>query len=162
MAAAKPIDVQSLRAQASVCAERGLLIRPDGSPFPVRVGAKGYALVTLGGVTKAAHRLIWALANDASPDGQVDHIDGNKLNNRPANLRCVSGHVNQQNRRGENRNNILGLMGVSPNRCSTVRPFTAHITIAGKSKYLGSFKTAEDAHQSYLAAKRAHHAGCTI
>lgn len=55
--------------------------------------------------------------------------------------------------------NATGLLGVSK---ADSRGFRARIFYAGKETHLGTFKTPEDAHAAYLAAKRRLHAGCTI
>ena len=59
------------------------------------------------------HRLI--LRDKEVPDGyEIDHIDGNSLNNRKSNLRIVSRLQNIQNV-SERIDNQLGIRGVSPN-----------------------------------------------
>lgn len=57
------------------------------------------------------HRIIWKMAYGVEPD-QVDHIDGNRSNNRLSNLRDVSHQVNAKNRRLY-ANNTTGVPGVS-------------------------------------------------
>lgn len=96
------------------------------------------------------HRLIML-----APEGsQVDHIDGNKANNRRFNLRLASGNQNQWNR-GKRRTNTSGFKGVMFRKeCGKWRAcITAH-----RSKHsLGSFTTPEAAHAAYAeAAKRLH------
>lgn len=107
-----------------------------------------------------AYRLAWLLTYGNWPEGMIDHVDGNSLNNRIDNLRDVSRTVNGQNQRRAQSSNKTGLLGVSwhKNGCK----FVAQIQIDGKKKYLGLFTTAEAAHSSYLAAKRKYHEGCTI
>lgn len=87
-----------------------------------------------------------------SPRGMhVDHINGNKLDNRRANLRIVTGQVNQANRKNLNKNNTSGIRGVSycP-RLSKRNPWLAQITANRRHVHLGMFPTKEEA----IAARR--------
>lgn len=119
---------------------------------------KGHIYINIGKKKYAAHRLAWFYVCGKWPDGVIDHINGDKVDNRIANLRDVDFCVNQQNRRGANRTNSLGVLGVykAKNR------YAAVISIDGVNKRIGSFLTPNDAHQAYLEAKRSNHDGCTI
>jgi hypothetical protein len=103
--------------------------------------------------------LVWLWVNGSWPIGEIDHIDGDKLNNRIANLRDVDRATNTQNSKKARRNNkSSGLLGSykSGNR------WQAQIRINGVCMTLGSFGTPEEAHAAYLGAKRLFHPGCTI
>lgn len=119
---------------------------------------KGHLYINIGSKKYAAHRLAWFYVCGNWPSGVIDHINGNKVDNRIANLRDVDSCINQQNRRSANKSNTLGVLGV----CKDKNSYVAAISIDGISKRLGSFKTADDAHRAYLEAKRALHDGCTI
>lgn len=83
----------------------------------------------------------------APPRGtHVDHINGDKLDNRRSNLRVVSPSLNGANRHHLNRNNRSGTRGVSfrPD-LSRGRPWQAHIMAGRRSKHLGLFATREEA-----------------
>lgn len=67
----------------------------------------------------------------------VDHINGDGMDNRRSNLRIVSAHQNQHNRRGPNRDNTSGYMGVSFD--SFAGKYKASIRIDGKQVSLGRF-----------------------
>lgn len=105
------------------------------------------------------HRLILGAARGEV----VDHINGNPLDNRRANLRLADASINAQNQRVAHRNNKTGFLGVDfvPNKCPR-RPFRAQIKIAGKKRHIGQYETAEAAHAAYVTAKRALHEGCTL
>jgi hypothetical protein len=103
-------------------------------------------------------RLAWFYTTGAWPKDQIDHIDGNKSNNRFANLREATPSQNTQNQRRAMRTNKLGILGVILARGK----FRAQIWFDGKNKFLGYFATAEAAHAAYLAAKRKFHPTCTI
>lgn len=116
--------------------------------------------VTFRGKRYLAHRLAWLLTHGKWPDGVIDHLDGNSLNNRLSNLRDVSRTVNGQNQRSAQSRNKTGFLGVSWH--SRDNRFQASIRFNGKDKHLGYFLTPEEAHAAYLAAKRELHEGCTI
>ncbi len=88
----------------------------------------------------------------------IDHINGDKVDNRLENLRLVSHGENLQNIRKPMRNNTSGFLGV----CRSGGKFMATISVNGKSLNLGSFDKPEAAHAAYVAAKRRLHACCTI
>lgn len=109
----------------------------------------------------SAHRLAWFYVHESWPVNCIDHINGDRTDNRISNLRDVTIEVNSQNqRRPMPTNRTSGLIGVHWAKSS--KRWRAQISIKGKPKYLGLFKDKNDAHQAYLNAKREYHAGCTI
>lgn len=123
--------------------------------------SNGYLRVRLDDVEYLSHRLIWLHFYGEHPAQLIDHIDGNKHNNAIANLRLVDARVNAQNQKRAMSHSATGLLGVTFEKQTC--KYKAAININGKtSKTLGRFTTAEEAHQSYLSAKRMHHAGCTL
>lgn len=111
--------------------------------------------VRLGGRCYQVHRLIWEMHYGPIPAlAEVDHKDGDGLNNRIENLRLASRSQNQRNV-GLTRRNSTGFKGVSYFRDSG--KFRADIHVNGKTKYLGQFETATEAHFAYVtAAKKLH------
>lgn len=89
------------------------------------------------------------------PEGlEVDHRDGDGLNNRRANLREATRSQNQHNRRI--RTDISsGFKGVYWNKRG--QKWRAFIRINGKEKHLGYFTTPEEAHAAYCAASDKYH-----
>lgn len=106
------------------------------------------------------HRLAWLFAYGSFPNGVIDHRDGNPANNKLLNLRDVTQSINMQNQRRATAANKSGFLGVSFHPFSGL--YVSRITSDGKTKYLGYFKSPEEAHQTYLTAKRKLHAGCVI
>ena len=83
----------------------------------------------------------------------VDHIDGDKLNNRLSNLRICTHSENMRNRK-MSFSNISGLKGVEPTKSGT---FRATIRVNKVIHRLGTFATAEAAHAAYCEASARLH-----
>lgn len=118
----------------------------------------GYITIGIAGHIYKAHRLAWLYVHEEWPKGLIDHINGNKADNRIENLRDVFAAGNSQNVRKPNRRNKSGFMGV----IWFQNKWRASMSVNGKSKWLGDYSTPEEAHQVYLEAKRKYHAACTI
>lgn len=117
--------------------------------------ASGYVSVSIRGKQYMAHRLIWTLVHGSWPSGFIDHINGNKSDNRIENLRDVGRDVNQQNVRRPQKNNSTGLLGVVRER----NRFVAVIGRDGRSIRIGAYSTADAAHRAYMKAKALLHPG---
>jgi len=96
----------------------------------------GYNVVSMDYLDLLAHRIIWVMVHGKEPDDQIDHIDGNRTNNREENLRDVSRSENQRNQ-AIMKNNTSGHHGV--HYSSTERKWRAAINHNGKKKTLGRF-----------------------
>ncbi len=85
------------------------------------------------------HRVIWFYVTGEWPD-QIDHVDGNGLNNKWDNLKNVSDEGNQRNKRlyACNKSGVSGVY-------ARHGKWTAHIRVNSKLKHLGSFASIEDA-----------------
>jgi len=97
-----------------------------------------------------AHRLAWLYMTGEFPKDEIDHIDGNSLNNSFANLREATRTQNMQNCR---RTNKYGFQGVSPRNSKWV----AVLSVNKKPFYLGVYSTPQAAHAAYIKAKRQLH-----
>ena len=131
------------------CGKRGVPGRKAGT-----VDFGGYVVITIHKKRYKAHRLVWLYMKGAWPDVAIDHINGDRTDNRFVNLREADWSQNQQNR-GRQINNKSGYMGVSWD--SHAGKWRAGIRSNGKSRNLGSFDSPEDAYKAYLAAKSAAH-----
>lgn len=115
----------------------------------------GYAVTNLERVAgKKRMLLMHRFILNAPSNMQVDHIDGDRLNNRRANLRLATKSENMRNR-GPQADNKSGFKGV----CWIVRDqrWMAQIKHNRKQIYLGYFETAEEAHAAYAAACIKYH-----
>ncbi len=107
--------------------------------------AEGYILIGIDGKSYRAHRLAWFWMTGEWPH-EIDHRDLNRANNRWANLRECTRHQNKANTRAH-RDNQTGFKGVSRNR----RGYRAEIIAFGVRRSLGTFPSALEAHQVYVA-----------
>ena len=152
-AAGQPISRETVLSWLDVDIEAGTLFwryRPDQSPqwngqWSERragcVDSQGYRSVRLRGVLYREHRLIWLVAHGYLPK-EIDHIDGDRLNNRLSNLREVSRKENLRNRGIDGRNNS-GAVGVS--YVKKTGNWRARIGIRGNAYTIGYFNTKEEA-----------------
>lgn len=113
---------------------------------------EGYLLIRLDGHSLSAHRLAWIYFYGEAPPKMIDHKDGDKANNRIANLRPAN---NSQNGANSERpsNNTSGFKGVCLYR--KLGRYAARITFKGKSHHLGMYDTPEEAHAAYVHAATA-------
>jgi hypothetical protein len=121
--------------------------------------ALGYVQIKIDKKLYKAHRLAWLYMTGSWPIDQIDHINGKKADNRWCNLRDVSRTVNMQNQKTAMASSSTGVLGVSP---FSRNRFRADIWVNGEHKYLGSFKTIEEASIAYISAKRTQHEGNTL
>ena len=118
--------------------------------------ARGYIEVGVNGKRYKAHRLVWFFANGSWPVGVIDHINGDRSDNRIVNLRDVSQQENVHNVGTIGRQTKTGIMGVVQMENGMFRP---EIQVGESRISLGTFATIEEASASYLTAKRLLHKG---
>lgn len=100
-----------------------------------------YAKTSIDGKVVGMHRII-----TSAPAGkQVDHINGNTLDNRASNLRVCTLRENQQNRKSHRNGKLVGCWF---DICR--KAWKSGIRIDGKFKHLGYFKTEFEAHERYM------------
>ena len=109
----------------------------------------GYITIGLYGNKFHGHRLAYAIVNGEWPNFDIDHINGQRSDNRWSNLRAATRSENNQNIRGARPGNKTGLLGVH----QAGRKFRASIKLAGVRTDLGMFDTAEAAHRAYINKK---------
>lgn len=111
-----------------------------------RVVGNGYTYVRLQGVSYYLHRLVYKLVTGHEPE-LVDHINQDRSNNLPCNLRAATHSQNKFNR-GKQANNTSGYKGVSYHKQN--KNWVAQLHHNGKHIHCGSFNSPELAHQAYL------------
>lgn len=123
----------------------------------------GYQRVYINRTPIKAHRVAWLLEHGTWPSGEIDHINGDKRDNRISNLRDVSQMLNRQNKRNPLVGNLSGHIGVRRVRSGKYLA-TIHHTQDGSQKvvYLGTFDTVEGARSAYAEAKAIYHPGAWV
>lgn len=104
------------------------------------IDGAGYRVITILGKRLKFHRVIWLYAYGRMPRYEVDHIDGDRSNNRLVNLRDVTRRRNNIDRKIK-RLSKEGHRGVFKTKAGTYR--------ATFSLHLGVYKTAEEAGLAY-------------
>ncbi len=113
--------------------------------------SRGYWHIRINRRLYMAHRLAWRYVTGEWPIGHVDHINGNRTDNRFANLRIATNSENARNSR-RRTNNACGYKGVHFKK--RLSKFVAQITVNRRVYHLGVFKTAEEAHTAYCKAAK--------
>ena len=101
-----------------------------------------------------AHRVVWCLCRGEWPKEDIDHINGDGMDNRIENLRECSMMENQWNKSAE-RNSTSKYKGVS--WCKLRYKWYCNANLYGKTKFLGRFDREEDAAIAYNNYVSAHH-----
>jgi Demerecviridae HNH endonuclease len=129
--------------------------RRAGLPAGGKTG-NGYVQLVLGKDRKGyyAHRLIWLWVYGKWPP-EIDHINGDKTDNRLINLRLATRSQNMANARSSEGKS--GFRGVSLDKRNLSNPWIAHIYKDRRKRHLGSYPTPELAHAAYCEAAQAMH-----
>ncbi len=108
-----------------------------------------------GGPSLGLHRVVASLMGLAIDGLQVDHISGDKLDNRRSNLRLATPAQNTWNRRNRRSGCSSRFKGVTwHKKCAK---WQAAINVGGRTLYLGLFEIEEAAARAYASASRLHH-----
>lgn len=101
----------------------------------------GYATVMINGVSYRIHRVVWKIMTGEEPV-EIDHINGNKSDNRFSNLRDAGRSLNMRNR-ALYANNKSGFPGVEFHKRDKV--WVAKIGAGNRQVHLGNFPTKDEA-----------------
>ncbi len=136
-------DLEDLRENFVFDLERGL-IRNKRRKDPPKPNRNGYVCLHFRGKLHRSHRIIWSLYHNRKilPHEQIDHINGDRSDNRIGNLRIVTPAENSRNtvaqRKPKNKRS-----GVSWDKQRG--KWQAHIQIKGRKIRIGRFDSIEDA-----------------
>jgi hypothetical protein len=101
--------------------------------FAGSVKKGGYVVLHVGSKSYFAHRLAFLYMEGFCTENDIDHIDGDRANNRWINLREASSRCNGQNRKIA-KNNTSGVVGVTWHKLS--KKWMASLMISGKTIYV--------------------------
>lgn len=123
-----------------------------GKPALTANVGNGYLHGEIVGHRVLAHRVVWAFVHGEWPDGQIDHINGDRADNRIANLRVVTAAGNAQNL-ALRLSNKSGAHGVT--FCKRRSKWRARVNVFGSERHLGEFRNIEDAIRARKLAEQA-------
>lgn len=141
---------EELRRQFDYDPETGIMTRKTGI-LGHSAGAPVGTLHHTGYVTTKSvgvHRLAWQYVYGTAPPCSIDHINGDRADNRISNLRLATNSQNQANRKA------APSRGASWNK--SCQKWQAQIKVEGRSIYLGLFATQAEAQDAYARAALEH------
>lgn len=145
-----------------IVSTKGKVVRIDRESLPllkgrrIYVGARGYAIVSIKtGEKKWSPTYVHRIIIGAIKGQEVDHINGDPLDNRVKNLRLCTKSENCRNKKMY-KNNTLGVRGVVFHKPSGL--YNARISVKpGKRIHIGYFKKIEDASKAYEEAAKKYY-----
>ncbi len=136
------------------------ITRSSNTPAGRIAGTKtntGYRSIAIGNVHYQASHVAWVYVNGVYPK-EMDHVNGDRMDDRICNLREATHQQNQCNRRKQS-NNTSGFKGVSLDKSISEdgRKWRARISVAEKETIIGYFYTPEEANEAYCKAAEKYH-----
>ncbi len=117
------------------------------------INSSGYIVVTINGKKYMAHRLIWLMhGREEAP--MLDHVNGDRTDNRIENLRAADNSKNQMNSK-RRADNTSGVKGVS--WCNTYRKWVGQVWKNNECHKVGRFDSKEDCVKAVVAARAVLH-----
>jgi hypothetical protein len=140
--------------------KEGILYWKNPTSRSVKIGnevgcknSNGYRLASIKGKYIQTHRAIFLMHYGYLPE-YVDHIDGNKSNNKVENLRAVTKAQNAWNSKLPSTNKS-GIRGVSWNK--QTNKWRVAINVNGRAIHLGRFSDIKDAQKVIESARIQYH-----
>lgn len=119
-----------------------------------QLNGNGYRYLGLMRFVYTEHRLAWLYMTGSWPTQQIDHVDGNRSNNKWHNLRQVTAKQNSENRVRARADSPYGVTGVS--RIKESGKWRAVLKNNRKFVHLGCFNTLEEAVSARKEGERIH------
>lgn len=121
-----------------------------------KVRKDGYKRVWVDGAHALVHRLVWKMEKGEEPPEYIDHINGDKTDNRIENMRPATHGQNIQNQ-SVRSSNTSGFIGVSWYEHLKIPAWSASITSDNRGYHIGYLHNLKDALVSYEAAALEKH-----
>lgn len=137
----------------------GLIRRKNGKSAVIVNGTKRYERVSVDRSIQSLHRMIYLWHHGYLPK-IIDHIDGNRLNNKIENLREVTQQQNCLNSKLKSTSKSLYknvFLQSSPKNGEWKRNWVVSLRVDGKRKYIGSFEDLELADLVATEARDKYH-----
>jgi hypothetical protein len=153
------ISQAELKEYLHYCPETGVFTWKKNRPNGVKVGDKagvnrsGYLVFSLKNKQRIAHRMAFLYMEGRLPKNYIDHINGDKADNRWQNLREATNSENQRNRLGTGSNTGVKNVTFVPKR----NKFQVSLKVEGKEKFIGYFDDIELAELAAIAARERFH-----
>lgn len=110
--------------------------------------SSGYKRMKLLGKTYLQHRLAWLYSYGTWPSKEIDHIDGDVLNNSLTNLRDVYHYENMKNKKGHRGGRLFGCYFDKVNN-----KWKAQLIFNKKRIFIGRYDLEKTAHEAYISMK---------
>lgn len=153
------LTADDLRRQLRYNPETGSFTRitVGTKPISLKPNSNGYLRIRVNGVLYKAHRLAWLHFHGEWPTQNIDHLNGDRTDNRISNLRDVSHRENQNNlrsHRGELTHKSDSAKG-RPRGTGTIYPHkdSEKFVAQYRGRYLGCFETVEAAERAILLVR---------
>lgn len=126
-----------------------------GTPFKFTNASHGYIVIRINNKLELLHRVAWVYANGDIPAGmEIDHIDGDKLNNKLSNLRMSNHQENNQNK-PMRPDNTSGYKGVWKRKGFNI--WYADVQANNRKIRLGPFSSPESANKEAVKLRESMH-----
>jgi hypothetical protein len=145
-----PDQVDAAQETTRVRIARNWNARFAGKPAFMNVSLRGYHTGVIERVRHYAHRVAWAMHHGEWPQDEIDHINGDRLDNRMCNLRVAS-RSDQMKNLGRQARNKTGFLGIWWDEAR--QNYQAYIRANGRKISLGRFATLDAARQARLDAE---------
>lgn len=131
--------------------ETGIFIKKIESIEVGSITEYGYMRISVDGKHYLLHRIAWLIMTGDWPTDQIDHINGNRSDNRWINLRQADNKENSRNQslRSTNKSGVVGV-----NWIQKLNKWRAQITVDGKPIHLGVFSEISDAKDARKKAEK--------
>jgi hypothetical protein len=158
----KELDVEYIKSRLSYNGDNGVFLWRKRENYKGSWNARfagkvagslsfyGYYIIVIDNKLYLAHRLAWVITYSEWPKEEIDHIDGDRSNNKISNLRLATSQENKMNS-SIRSDNTSGLKGVSWSKCKN--KWKSHINFCSKQKHLGYYEKIEDARAAREAAE---------